>query len=59
MEVSEHIVRLNKIIKALTDEIHLLNNEGHLPETGEHWGLLNDIELDLQELRTYILEETK
>jgi len=58
MKPSEHIIRLNKIMQLLTEELHYINNDGHLSGYNKSWELLNDIELDMHELRTYILEST-
>ena len=58
MKVSEHIMRLNKIIQELTEELHYINNDGHLSGYNDSWKLLNDIELDIHELRTFMLENT-
>lgn len=57
MEASQHIIRLNQIIKALTDELHIIDNEGHISTYNESWELLNDIELDIDMLRKFILKE--
>ena len=58
MELSEHITRINLIIKSLIDEVNVMRNEGHTNDVGPIWTGINDLELDLCELRNAILKES-
>lgn len=51
MEVSEHIIRLNQLIKAMTDELQVMLKEEHISNIARE-------EIKLIELRNDILSNS-
>jgi len=58
MKVSEHIERINQCVSVLMQEIQAMHKEGHTQNNAPAWSALNDIELDIIELRNAILEDS-
>ena len=57
MEVSQHIMRINNIIGELTEELHTMQDEGHINHNPPAFVSLNDMEMNAIEFRKAILQD--